>query len=404
MYIDDIVVFAKAFDEHLVKLRNVFKHLEEAGLVLQPPKCEFLLDEILYLGHVVGRDGHKPDERKIASVKNFPTPLCLTDVRSFLGLCSYYRKFIPNFAITAKPLTDLTKKETSFNWQKEQQEAFEELKRKLISYPVLAHYDTSRETQIRTDACAYGIGAILLQKIDEDWHPIAYMSRLLKKSQLNYHISDKECYAIVEAINKWRAYLDGIRFEVMTDHCSLCYLVTKKDLSPRLMRYSMALQRFDFRIVYKSGKHHHDVDALSRYPLVNEDELEKEESEEEEDPDDALCMAIMLEENELLNQQRADPILSSIIQKLQNLGSLTSKKRKSLSKYRLHEGILYRLIRRAFEEQFNIVVPSSMRKEICKAYHDDILSGHASTERTYQKIMSKYYWDGVLHRAIRHLL
>ena len=234
VYIDDIVVFAKTFDEHLVKLRNVFKHLEEAGLVLQPPKCEFLLDEILYLGHVVGRDGQKPDERKIASVKNFPTPLCLTDVRSFLGLCSYYRKFIPNFAITAKPLTDLTKKETSFNWQKEQQEAFEELKRKLISYPVLAHYDPSRETQIRTDACAYGIGAILLQKIDEDWHPIAYMSRLLKKSQLNYHISDKECYAIVEAINKWRAYLDGIRFEVMTDHCSLCYLVTKKDLSPRL--------------------------------------------------------------------------------------------------------------------------------------------------------------------------
>lgn len=303
----------------------------------------------------------------------------------------------------AKPLTDLTKKEIPYEWKQDHQEAFEELKRKLVSYPVLAHYDLTRETQIRTDACAYGIGAILLQKIEGDWHPIAYMSRLLKKSQLNYHISDKECYAIVEAINKWKAYLDGIRFEVVTDHCSLCYLITKKDLSPRLMRYSMALQRFNFYVSYKSGKHHHDVDALSRYPILDEEELEKDRSEDEENDDDVLCMAIVVQENELMNQQRADPILGSIIQKLQNLGSYPLKKRKTLSKYRLHEGILYRLIRRAFEEQFNIVVPTSMRKEICKAYHDDILSGHASAERTHQKIMNKYYWPGMVSYIAKYV-
>jgi len=236
--------------------------------------------------------------------------------------------------------------------------------------------------------------------VDESWHPIAHASCSLRGAESNYNIADKECLAIVFAVGKWNSYLDEIFFEVMTDHCSLCFLASKKDLSPRLMRYSLKLQRYSFRIVYKSGKHHHDADTLSRYPLMEQaDQTENSEDHEEI----ALCMAIKIEENNIKNLQRTDPSLFTTIQRLENIGALNGRERTRLRKYELHEGILHRLMHRPYEEQFNIVVPRSMRKEICKAYYDDILFGHASAERTYQKIIKKYYWSGMV-KYINHYL
>ena len=296
----------------------------------------------------------------------------------------------------AKPLTDLTKKDEPFVWTEKHQEAFEKLKDLLINYPVLAHYDSSRETQLRTDACYYGLGAILLQKIDGKWHPIAYASRLLRGPQLNYHIGDKECLAIVFAVEKWHSYLDGIYFEVMTDHCSLCFLTSKKDLSPRLIRYSLMLQRYNFKIVYKSGKHHHDVDALSRYPIV-QTEIDKEDIDRDGEDEfvAAICLGVIEEQNELRQKQQEDPKLKSIIYKMSIMSGLSSRARSRLSKFKIHEGILYRLVRRPFSEEYNIMVPKSMQKEICRAYHDDVMSGHPSAEKTYQRIITKYYWSNM---------
>ena len=187
--------------------------------------------KILYLGHIISNAGQEPDPEKIRAVLNFPTPNTLKDIRAFVALCSYYRKFIRDFAKIASPLTQLTRKDVPFQWKTNQIEAFECLKRKISSTPVLAHYDHTLETQLRTDASDVGLGAIILQKHEKKWKPVAFASRQIRGAELNYPVSDKECLAIIYAIEKFRHYLEGIKFEVVTDHCVLCFLKSKTKLT-----------------------------------------------------------------------------------------------------------------------------------------------------------------------------
>lgn len=212
VYIDDIIIFSKTLTDHLQHLDLVFNRLKDAGLTLKPNKCFFGKTEILYLGHLVNRQGQFPDESKLASIKRFPDPRNLTDVRAFVALCGYYRKFIEGFALLAKPLTDLTKKELGFTWGKEQGEAFENLKNKMTQAPLLVHYDPTRKIQMRCDASHYGIGSIILQDHENNWKPVAYASRLMRGPELNYTITEKECLAIVYGVDKFRPFIDGLPF------------------------------------------------------------------------------------------------------------------------------------------------------------------------------------------------
>ncbi|GFS71567.1 retrovirus-related Pol polyprotein from transposon 17.6 [Trichonephila clavipes] len=271
-YLDDIIVFSETFEDHLIRLRLVLKCLQEAGLKLNSKKCLFAAQEVKILGHLVSSNGVRPDPDKIKAVRNFPTPKNIHDIRSFLGLCSYFRRFIKGFCYLAEPLQSLLKSGVEFHWGPEEVEAFHSLKKALTSDPVLGMYDERASTEIHTDASGYGIGAVLVQIQNNVEKVIAYASRTLTKAEKNYSTTERECPAIVWATNKFRPYIFGKHFTVVTDHHSLCWLMNLKDPSGRLARWALRLQEHDFDVKYKTGKKHSDADALSRNPVEEETE------------------------------------------------------------------------------------------------------------------------------------
>ncbi|UYV75954.1 K02A2.6-like [Cordylochernes scorpioides] len=264
-YLDDIVVYSDTFEEHLERLSKVLSCLQQAGLTINPDKCLFGSTRIKILGHVVDKDGIQPDSEKVEAIKKFPVPKSVCDIQSYLGLCSYYRRFIKNFSKIAAPLQILLKKDQKFIWTQEQKDSFESLKKALMQKPVLGHFKESAITKLHTDASSYGLGAVLVQIQENQENPIAYASRTLSKAEKNYSTTERECLAVIWAIGKFRPYLYGRPFEVVSDHHSLCWLAGLKDPSGRLARWALKLQDFDATITYKSGKI--GMDLLGRFPL-----------------------------------------------------------------------------------------------------------------------------------------
>ncbi|UYV74773.1 hypothetical protein LAZ67_12000923 [Cordylochernes scorpioides] len=228
-YLDDIIVFSPTFDEHVRRLELVLRCLSKTGLVLNPDKCLFGTKRLSIFGHLVDGEGVHPDPAKVDAMSKFPTPKTLTDVRSFIGMCSYYRRFIKNFAQKAEPLHRLLRKDTRFEWGPDQRQAYESLKRALASEPVLAHFDEKYATELHTDASGFGIGAVLVQVQGGSEKPIGYASRTLSTAEKNYSTTERECLAAIWAIGKFRPYLFGRSFTIVTDHHSLCWLLGLKD-------------------------------------------------------------------------------------------------------------------------------------------------------------------------------
>lgn len=265
VYIDDINVASKTFEEHLEHLKRVFDRLMKAGLKLSPEKCFFFKEELPFLGHVVSREGIHTDPEKLRVIKDFPIPRDLTQLRSFLALASYYRKFVKGFSAIAEPLNRLLKKGTPYAWTDDQQEAFEYLKLRLITPPILAYPDFERPFIIYTDASTYALGAILSQK-DESKRErvIAYASRTLNKHERNYGITELECLAVVWAVKHFHHYLHGQKFTVITDHAALRYLKNMTNPVGKLGRWLMTLNGYDMEIINRPGRQHTNADTLSR--------------------------------------------------------------------------------------------------------------------------------------------
>lgn len=269
VYLDDIVVFASSLQEHEQKLTEVFDRLRQHGLKIQPDKCEFLRKEVGYLGHIISSEGVKPNPDKVKSVQDFPTPKSCKDIKSFLGLAGYYRRFIPNFSKITKPLTGLLKKDVPFIWGEPQQIAFDTCKTILTTTPILQYPDFTKEFILTTDASLHAIGGILSQgEIGKDL-PIAYASRTLNKAESNYSTIERELLAIVWAVKHYRPYLFGRKFKIVTDHKPLTWLFSIKDPGSRLVRWRLKLEEYDYEIVYKAGKINTNADALSRPPILN---------------------------------------------------------------------------------------------------------------------------------------
>ena len=300
VYLDDILIIGKTFDKHLENLNLVLDRIRESGLTLNPKKCFFLKKSIQFLGHIVSAEGVSPDDEKVKAIKHFPRPQNITDVRSFIGLASYYRCFVKNFANIAQPMTSLNKKDVGFHWTDKQENAFNTLKDHMCSAPTLAHFDNKLPIELRCDGSFIGIGSILLHKIDNKYHVIRYDSRLLSNAEKNYIICEIECLAIVRATTKCQQYLLGTTFTIVSDHLSLKWLNTKPDLSPRLIRWAIHLQKFNFVIIYRSGRKMLDVDSLSRNPV--------DEPEPIEDNIERHCMLIR-KSPEIID----GPIVSNII-------------------------------------------------------------------------------------------
>lgn len=265
VYLDDLLIVSKCFETHVERLKIVANCLREANLSINMEKSKFCMREIRYLGHIVGGGCIKPDQGKVEAVTKFPTPRTVRQVRSFLGMCGWYHRYIAGFAAIAAPITDLLKKQARFTWTDEAQVAFAKLKSLLTSAPVLTHPDFTRPFVIQCDASKSGVGGVLYQLDDQgDEHPIAYMSQKLNGAQRNYSVTELECLAAVLCLKKFRGYVEGMSFKVVTDHASLKWLMSQKDLTGRLARWSLKLQAFDFTIEHRKGSANIVPDALSR--------------------------------------------------------------------------------------------------------------------------------------------
>lgn len=265
-YIDDILVCSRTWKEHLTLLRDVFDRMRKANLTAKPSKCLIGFSELEFLGHNVGQGKLAPEQGKIDKMLSIVTPKTKKEVRALLGLVSYYRKFIPNFAALTAPLTDLTKngKPNQVVWDEPCERALNSVKQRLATSPILHLPDFSKEFIVRTDASNEGIGAVLLQDHDGKLFPVMYASKKLQPRERNYSTTEKECLAIVWAVEKFQRYLYGKEFILETDHEALTYINKAKMTNSKVMRWSLALQQYRFRIRAIKGKDNIGADLLSR--------------------------------------------------------------------------------------------------------------------------------------------
>ena len=268
VYLDDILVIGRTFQEHLSNLHQVLTRLREAGLRLKPSKCQLAATQVEYLGHIVSAKGIEADPKKVVAVQQYTVPENLKKLRSFLGLASYYRRFIPNFSAVACPLHALTRKNSPFEWTADCQASFDELKELMTKAPLLAYADFTRPFLLETDASIEGLGAVLAQRAEDNLvHPIAYASRTLLAHERNYSIPELEALGVVWAVKHFRHFLYGHKCVVYTDHIALKALLNTPHPSGKLARWGLALQELDLEICYRPGKTNSNADALSRSPI-----------------------------------------------------------------------------------------------------------------------------------------
>lgn len=268
VYIDDIIIFSKSFEEHKLRLTRVLQRLEKYGFLIQPDKCEFARSELVYLGHIVSDKGLLPMPEKVEKIQNFPRPTNIKGIQSFLGLCSYYQKFIKNCAQYTAHLSALLQKDKPFIWAEQQETAFNHLKMAITKDVVLQFPCFDREFLLHTDASDYAIGAVLSQETDGDVRPITFASKTLNKAEKNYATIEKELLAIVWAVKEFRPYLLGQKFRILSDHKPLQWAFKVKDPSSRLIRWKLKLSDYDCIIEHIPGKNNLVADALSRVRIV----------------------------------------------------------------------------------------------------------------------------------------
>lgn len=254
LYIDDIIVIGKSEQNHLENLRVVFQTLRQRNLKIHPRKCQFFRPEVTFLGHLCTSKGIFPDPAKRTAIENFPTPYDKDSVRRFVAFANYYRRFVKNFATLTKPMSYLTKKNVLFKWTSECEENFQILKDRLMNPPILAYPDYNKEFIVTVDASDSGCGGVLSQLHGEDDLPIAFISKAWSRADSIKSTPIQECLAIHYALTQFRPYIYDTSFTVKTDHKSLIYLFTHKNLSPKLLRIRLDLEDYDFVIQHVSGK------------------------------------------------------------------------------------------------------------------------------------------------------
>ena len=380
IYLDDIVVFSKSFEEHLGWLTNVFQALRRAGLTLQFKKCHFAQRQVRYLGHVVSAAGIHPDPAKTEAVSTYPVPNNAKELRQFLGLANYYRCFVADYSKIAEPLHKLLTKETSFSWDSKCHNAFEELKRRLVSPPILAFPDFSKQFVLYTDASDTAIGGVLSQNQDGQERVILYWSRQLQKAERNYSTIEKEALAAVAAIKEFYPYLYGLNFKLVTDHNPLTSLKGLKDVGGRITRWMMFLQHFNFRFEYKPGKNHGNADAMSRRP-PSVDVV-------------ATVHQLELDPHKMKSAQLADEKLAPVIKELEKGEPLPASSAPGLRKTFLQNGLLCRKFQSTFSSaaKTQLEIPSNMKEIVLQQTHDN--QRHLGIRKTTESVKEQFFWPG----------
>ncbi|CAF0856937.1 unnamed protein product [Brachionus calyciflorus] len=284
VYFDDMTIHSNTNEEHVEHLKFVLEKLRQYNLKINASKGEWFKKSVKVLGHIISEKTITMDPEKVNAIEEFKQPSSVNEIQRFLGLCGAYRRFVREFAHIAAPMHKLLKKDSKWNWSQECQTSFEELRKRLVSFPILRHPDFNKEFILYTDASGTAIGAILCQRDNfNNEYVVAYASRKLKGAEINYGITEKECLAVIWGIKHFSVYLQCQKFKVVTDHSALQWLMRIKEPKGKLARWAIFLQTYDFEIIYRQGKKHQNVDAISRSFDTNY--LELYITDVEQDPD-----------------------------------------------------------------------------------------------------------------------
>src|SRR5438128_1564585 len=396
VFIDDILIFSKIEEEHEEHLRMVLQKLRDHQLYAKLSKCEFWLKEVSFLGHVISGGGVSADPGKVRDVLTWKTPQNVGDIRSFLGLAGYYRRFIEGFSKIVKPMTALLEKGSVFRWSEACEASFQELKKRLTTAPVLVMPDVQKEYSVYCDASGQGIGCVLMQ----EGHVVAYASRQLRRHEQNYPTHDLELAAVVHALKIWRHYLIGKRTELYTDHKSLKYIFTQSDLNLRQRRWLELIKDYDLGINYHPGKANVVADALSQKTHCNMMTLEKMPP--------PLCkefarLNLSIAYKSEATAMEVDSTLEQDIRK----GQLQDEKIQEI-KWLIKEGKAphFRVDDQGtlwLKQKLCVPDIKSLRETILREAHDSAYSIHPGSTKMYQDLKEYYWWYGMKRDVAKYV-
>ena len=433
LYMDDIITGSESFEESILRLEHIFKRLQIANLKLKPSKCIFFQKSVSFLGHVVSEDGVHTDPMKVEAVKNWPEPKKVKELRSFLGLCSYYRRFVNGFAQIAGPLHKLCGKDVPFRWTEERQKAFDDLKHALCTAPILSYPVLGRQFILDTDASNQATGAVLSQEQDGVERVIAYMSKRLNEHELVYCTTRKELLAVVHALKHFHHFLYGQNVLLRTDNAAVSWATNLKKPSGQMARWLQEIGTYDLKVTHRAGRKHCNADALSRAPCkvcIKQETNDNEEDDRNRNLDNVTrteirattsCAAISTDVStepapltiegwhidEIRRNQLQDVDVGPVFSwKEENhkpsahVMSGHSSKLKTLirqwERLEVHNRLLYRRFSSVSEDDvLQLVVAKSQLQDVMKYCHDIPIAGHLGYEKTIGRVKQSFYWPGM---------
>ncbi|KAJ2939810.1 hypothetical protein O0L34_g18004 [Tuta absoluta] len=376
-YLDDIIIISSTFEEHISLLLKVLEKLTFARLTINFEKSVFFRGQLKYLGYIVDEHGLRADPDKIRAILDFPVPTSRKEVRKFIGTCSWFRRFVPNFSTIASPINKLTtsgKNAPKFNWTSEANSAFLKLKELLVTTPILACPDFNSPFSVHCDASNFGIGAMLTQTQGDKEVVIAYMSRALNKHEQNYSTTERETLAVITALEHWRCYIDnGKQFTVYTDHAALKWFLNLSNPSGRLARWAIRLSSFNFILKHKKGKDNLVPDLLSRTPK----------------PASTLTHIAPI----------SGPIPDTELEQYNRLVQCCRSNPDSYPNYMISDDKLFRHITSPFSIQDDFswkqVPPPLDRENLIRNCHGSASEPHLGVFKTFKKLSLTHYWPGM---------
>lgn len=423
-YLDDILIYSKTLVEHRRHVRAVLEKLGQYGLQADVDKCEFDVRETKFLGMMVSTSGLRMDPQKTAAISSWQAPQNTKDVRAFLGLVNFYRRFIGQFSTIARPMNNLLKKDAKWDWTAKEQQSFEDLKQAVCTAPVLQHFDPTRRTIVETDSSDWTMGGVLSQYDDQQiLRPVAYYSKNLCPAEVNYPIYDKELLAIVTALEQWRAELHAcqdVPFTVFTDHQTLHSFLKTKELKRRQVRWAYLLSEYDFEIVYRKGSANTKADALTRRSQDKPREGDKrlcqqnrallqpqhfsEDTRSCLERENPTLLATITEE--IVATEEMDSPAKTIAERVLAANRADTLEMKELraqatadreSACELRKGLLF------MEDR--LYVPEALRAELLRHIHEQPAVGHPGRNRMWNLVCTRYYFPGVqamIKRLVEH--